>query len=73
MFVCPQNILAAKGMEVLYPDMAVTDNCPNVQLKLLSGLTSGSVFPVGVTVCKYEATDASGNKSQCSFKVNGLD
>ncbi len=33
------------------------------------GLASGSEFPVGVTTNTFEVTDASGNKSTCSFDV----
>lgn len=36
----------------------------------VTGLTSGSVFPVGTTTLKYTATDASGNTStECSFDI----
>ncbi len=34
-----------------------------------SGLTSGDVFPVGTTTQVYEATDAAGNTSTCSFSI----
>ena len=35
----------------------------------VTGLTSGSVFPVGTTTLSYTATDASGNSSSCSFDI----
>ncbi|MCG9971488.1 FG-GAP-like repeat-containing protein, partial [Christiangramia crocea] len=34
-----------------------------------AGLKSGSEFPVGITTNTFEVTDASGNKSTCSFVV----
>jgi len=42
-------------------------------LSLLSGLYSGEEFPVGTTTVSYEATDAAGNSSTCSFTVTVLD
>jgi hypothetical protein len=36
---------------------------------LISGLTSGSNFPVGVNTVTYRATDASGNSNTCSFTI----
>lgn len=73
-FNCPTDVVAqarpgTTGVEVYYPALSVTDNCPNLKLELLEGLKSGAVFPIGKTTLKYEATDASGNKSQCSFNV----
>ncbi len=73
-FNCPTDVVAqarpgTAGVEVYYPALSVTDNCPNLKLELLEGLKSGAVFPIGKTTLKYEATDASGNKSQCSFNV----
>ncbi|HPH92701.1 MAG TPA: HYR domain-containing protein, partial [Ferruginibacter sp.] len=41
-----------------------------LNLNLVSGFSSGSVFPVGVTTVTYNATDAAGNTSaDCSFTV----
>ncbi|MDW8849359.1 gliding motility-associated C-terminal domain-containing protein [Flavobacterium sp. MMLR14_040] len=40
----------------------------------VTGLTSGSVFPVGTTTLKYTATDSSGNVStECSFDITVVD
>lgn len=73
-FNCPSDVVAktragTSGIEVYYPALSVTDNCPNLRLELVEGIKSGDVFPVGKTVLKYEATDAAGNKSQCTFSV----
>lgn len=40
---------------------------------LVSGLASGSFFPVGVNTVTYSATDPSGNISTCSFNVTVID
>jgi hypothetical protein len=42
-------------------------------LFLLSGLYSGEQFPVGTTTVSYEAVDAAGNSSTCSFTVTVVD
>lgn len=39
----------------------------------VTGLTSGSVFPVGTTTITYTATDKNGNSSSCSFNVTVKD
>jgi hypothetical protein len=36
---------------------------------LVSGLPSGSNFPVGTTAVRYRATDSAGNSSECTFNV----
>ncbi|MCH2230955.1 MAG: HYR domain-containing protein [Crocinitomicaceae bacterium] len=38
-----------------------------------SGLTSGDLFPVGITTQTYEVTDAGGNTAICSFTVEIID
>jgi hypothetical protein len=40
-----------------------------VQTQLISGLPSGSIFPIGTTQISYSATDASGNTAVCTFHV----
>lgn len=34
-----------------------------------TGLSSGDIFPIGVTTLEYTATDASGNTATCSFTI----
>ncbi|NUO00361.1 MAG: T9SS type A sorting domain-containing protein, partial [Saprospiraceae bacterium] len=41
-----------------------------IPVELISGLPSGSVFPVGETVITLQATDSGGNSASCSFSVN---
>ncbi|MZQ48387.1 MAG: DUF2341 domain-containing protein, partial [Bacteroidales bacterium] len=62
-------------------DATASDNCTVSSLAYtLTGATSGSgssldnvVFNIGLTTVNWEATDAAGNKSQCSFTVNVTD
>src|SRR5439155_212590 len=51
--------------------LTATDNCSVTNL--VSVPPSGSTFPVGVTTVTNTATDASGNKSSCSFTVTVTD
>ena len=71
---CPNNIIASNdpgtcGTAVNYAAPGAFDQCPNVLTNLLSGPSSGSVFPVGTTTVAYEVEDSSGNTSSCSFTV----
>ena len=47
--------------------VSATDNCSFTAN--LTGLASGSTFPVGKTTDIFKATDASGNTSSCTFMV----
>jgi len=55
----------------------VTNVIANINVQYTQGLTliqtvglpSGSVFPIGVTTNTFQATDAAGNSSTCSFTV----
>ncbi|MES2800792.1 MAG: HYR domain-containing protein [Bacteroidota bacterium] len=74
---CPGNItqnavLNNCGKIVSYT-MGVTDNCSTVTQTDGTGLTSGSLFPVGVTNQSYTITDAGGNTVNCSFTVTIVD
>jgi hypothetical protein len=75
--VCPSNItqnaiLNNCGKIVTYT-VGVTDNCSTVTQTDGTGLTSGSLFPVGVTTQTYDITDAGGNTVTCSFTVTIVD
>lgn len=75
---CPQNIVVnsnpniCKGTASWTPPTTI-DNCPNPTIAQFGGLSSGSLFPVGVNTIKYRAIDASGNISYCIFTVTVLD
>jgi|GEM_PF-468272 len=47
------------------------DNCGVVDVVQVdnTGLSPGSIFPVGTTVLEYEATDEAGNTARCSVRV----
>jgi hypothetical protein len=71
---CPANIttnvvFGETGKVVNYDLPVATDNCGTPTLQLTAGLASGAVFPLGTTTVSYEATDAAGNKTSCSFTV----
>ncbi len=63
--ISPGQILALVG----YPVPEGTDNCSGVMTTMVSGQESGTFFPLGLTEVTYEAVDASGNTSSCSFDV----
>jgi HYR domain/Secretion system C-terminal sorting domain len=58
------------GRIVRYKTPKVTDNCdPSPSTQRLSGPPSGAWFPVGSTTVTYQAWDAAGNVTTCSFEV----
>lgn len=69
---CPRDITVIscdpRGVVVLWPKPEVTDNHLGT-LQHKCEPSSGSVFPVGVTVVTCEARDVCGLRSQCTFKV----
>jgi len=77
---CPDDMTVAdcSGL-VNYPSPTLTDNCSNVSVAstiVLSGLASGSVFPMGNTEVKLAVIANTGEVSTCVFNVNvtgGLD
>ncbi len=78
--VCSPDITVSNdagicGAAVLYAAPTATDNCSVMSINQTdgTGLTTGSVFPVGVTVQEYTVMDTSGNTSVCSFTVTVLD
>jgi gliding motility-associated-like protein len=70
---CPTNITSCDP-NVVYLDPLFNDNC-EVTLTQTdnTGLSSGSLFPVGFTLQSFAVTDLSGNSSSCSFVVEVLD
>jgi hypothetical protein len=45
------------------------DNAGDIELNQTSGLSSGSVFPIGETINTFVVTDIAGNRVESSFKV----
>ena len=75
---CPANVTAntAPGLctaVVTYGAISATDNCTAPSITLVSGLPSGSTFPLGVSTIVYRAMDGAGNSSTCSFTVTVID
>jgi hypothetical protein len=68
---CPANQMASYcSSTVFFNEPLVQDNCTiNGTPTLISGLVSGSGFPVGITEQRYSVTDAGGNASTCSFTI----
>jgi len=67
---CPSSISQNNDQgncsAVVTYSVTTADNCPN---ESLSGLPSGTSFPVGTTTNSFTVTDASGNTASCSFQV----
>lgn len=61
------------GAIVSWTPPTVNDNCPGATVDQTAGLANGSLFPVGVTIIEYTATDASGNQSSGTFTVTVID
>ncbi len=71
---CPGNITVDAtagtcGAVVNYVTPVGTDALPGAITAQIAGLASGSTFPVGTTTNTFEVTDASNNKTSCSFTV----
>ncbi|MEI7897215.1 MAG: HYR domain-containing protein, partial [bacterium] len=75
---CPSDItdVATSGTcskVVAYTAPVGTDVCSGASTTQITGLASGSSFPVGVTTNTFRVTDASGNTASCSFTVTITD
>ena len=69
---CPSDISQCDPT-VNYTAPIFSDNClVSLQQTDASGLTNGSLFPVGITALNYQAIDSSGNTATCSFQVEIL-
>ena len=71
--VCPSSIVQGNdtgfcGARVWYATPVASDNCI-VTVSQVSGLPSGSLFPVGVTTNTYMAVDHGVNTTLCTFTV----
>ncbi len=68
---CPENVVVNSSITscdgvAVWPEPVAADNC---DVTLTSTHNSGDVFPGGVTVVTYTATDGAGNTATCSFTV----
>lgn len=70
---CPNAISTCNPL-VNYTAPVGSDNCQFVITQTdLSGLSSGSIFPIGTTTQTYLITDSSGNTASCSFNVQVIE
>ncbi len=77
LITAPANIVVNNnpgvcGATVTYNTPVGTDNCSGVTT-FVSGLGSGSLFPIGTTTETYRVTDPSGQTASCSFTVTVID
>ena len=73
---CPADIVVANEAGLCEATVTYAvggdDNCSAV-VSQITGMSSGSAFPVGVTTNTFDAVDPSGNNTGCSFTVTVLD
>ncbi len=73
---CPANIVIGTDSGVCNAvatySPAVSDNCA-ATTTLSLGLSSGSAFPLGLTMNQIVAQDAAGNSANCQFSVTVFD
>src|SRR5690554_1516955 len=77
---CPSSVsrnndIDTCGAVVNYTIPTATDNCGTATVVQTdtTGLTSGSLFPIGTTTLEYTATDDQGISSICSFTITITD
>lgn len=68
----PANITACEGSQVAFINPSASDNCGILSFERISGLASGSIYPLGTTVVTFRAIDIHGNQAQASFTVTVL-
>lgn len=71
---CPASIMASTDPNqcsavATYANAIFSDNCPGGMVTRISGLPSGSAFPLGVSAVVFRAIDAAGLSKTCSFSV----
>ncbi|HYG51747.1 MAG TPA: T9SS type A sorting domain-containing protein, partial [Flavobacteriales bacterium] len=66
---CPSTQTFCETDTVTWTDPTASDNCSGVTMTQIAGLPSGSIFPVGATLCTFRATDSAGNITNCNFNI----
>ncbi|GEM_PF-4301892 len=74
---CPEDVFLTAdkdkcNIEYRY-EIKASDNCGKPVITLKEGVGSGKLFPLGETTEVIQAVDASGNVSECRFKVTVFD
>lgn len=73
LIACPSPISTCDPM-ISYSAPVFSDNCLVSLIQTdVSGLSSGMLFPIGITALQYTAIDSSGNTASCSFTVEVLE
>ncbi len=77
---CPSGVTYTVGLfpgtckgGAIWSIPVALDECSDVIVAQISGPAQGTMLGAGIYVIKYEAVDASGNKSACSFNIAVLD
>lgn len=60
---------AGCDLSVAWEAPSFLERCSSTETMVTSNFNSGDNFPVGNTIVIYEAADAAGNSSNCSFEV----
>ncbi|MEM9050687.1 MAG: HYR domain-containing protein [Bacteroidota bacterium] len=76
--ICPDDLTVESepGLceaVVTYDPPIASDDCDDVTVSLIGGISSGDVFPVGTTVNTFQAEDGSGNIAICVFEITVVD
>ncbi len=71
-YAAATNVYHVQGAHDGNGSITLSYNQP-ATLTQTAGLSSGSLFPAGLTTNTFTATDASGNTSTCTFTVNVTD
>ena len=74
-FICTSDMTLPcefnmNGAKVFYVKPSALYKGVAIPIKLIAGLESGDVFPIGITRVSYMAESTSGNIAKCSFNVN---
>lgn len=67
--LCPPSASYTGCDPVFYNDPFIFDNCGIARLHQTSGLVSGSIFPDGKTIIRFEVEDIAGNTASCMTTI----
>jgi gliding motility-associated-like protein len=67
---CVPNIVSCDSIHSF--NITGTENCSTTVINQITGLISGSTYPVGTTLNTFEILDGSGNRDTCFFTIERL-
>ncbi len=76
---CPSNLIVNVDVDqcstnVVYSTPVALDDCSNnLTINQIAGPLSGTAFPLGSSQITFEAIDACGNRTTCSFQITVID